>query len=399
MYDHPFQMQPLFPTGTEELEDLALQIFSASATLGGQLHPLSRQPMVELLRIMNSYYSNRLEGHHTHPVDIEKAMRQDYALAPVKRALQMESCIHIQVQRQIEQRLATETSLNVADSQFLSWIHQQFYLAMPETLKWVSDPNNQTQVEVKAGQLRNREVQVGRHLPPRYDTLPLFLNTFSLAYSPRQFHGANKLIAAAASHQRLMWIHPFLDGNGRVARLFSDAYLGQILSGYGLWTVSRGLARQRDDYLVALTWGDAPRQNDYDGRGNLSNQGLLSFCRFFLETCLDQITFMQKLLQLDALLERIRGYVAARHAGLLPFPPLRPEAADILQAVLLRGELSRGEAQRMTRLPERTARNILKQLLTEGLLVSPTTKGVVRLGMPATVAYYWLPQLYSEPLE
>ncbi len=177
--------------------------------------------------------------------------------------------------------------------------------------------------------------------------------------------------------------------------MFSDAYLGQILTGYGLWTVSRGLARQRDDYLVALTQADAPRQHDYDGRGNLSNQGLLAFCRFFLETCLDQIIFMQGLLQLDALLERIHGYVEGRRTGLLPFPALRAEATEILQAVLLRGELSRGEAQRVTRLPERTARNILKQLLIEGLLVSPTAKGVVQLGIPSAVAYYWLPQLYS----
>jgi Fic family protein len=395
MYHHPSQMQPLFPNGTEELEDLALPILSHSASLGGQLHPLSRQPIIELLRIINSYYSNRLEGHHTHPIDIEKAMRQDYSADPAKRALQIESCIHIQVQRQMEQRLATETSLNVADSQFIGWIHQQFYKQMPEKLKWVSDPTHETQVEVMAGQLRDREVQVGRHIPPRYDTLPLFLKIFSAAYSPTQSHGAKKLVAAAASHHRLMWIHPFLDGNGRVARLFSDAYLGQILTGYGFWTVSRGLARQRNDYLAALTQGDAPRQNDYDGRGNLSNQGLLAFCRFFLSTCLDQITFMQSLLQLEALLERIRGYVEARRTGLLPFPPLRLEATNILQAVLLRGELPRGEAQRVTRLPERTARNILKQLLAEGLLVSPTAKGVVRLGIPSAVAYYWLPQLYS----
>ncbi len=204
MYDHPFQMQPLFPTGTEPLEDLALQICSASATLGGQLHPLSRQPLVELLRIMNSYYSNRLEGHHTHPIDIEKAMRQNYSTDPAKRVLQIESCIHIQVQRQIEQRLATETSLNVADSQFIRWIHQQFYDSRPEELKWVSDPTHQTKVEVTAGQLRDREVQVGGHLPPRPDTLPLFLETFSRVYSPSQYHGAKKLIATAASHQRLM---------------------------------------------------------------------------------------------------------------------------------------------------------------------------------------------------
>jgi Fic family protein len=80
-----------------------------------------------------------------------------------------------------------------------------------------------------------------------------------------------------------MWIHPFLDGNGRVTRLYTDACFHKLpLSGYGLWNISRGLARRRDDYMSALTQGDAPRRNDLDGRGNLSNEGLVKFCDFFL---------------------------------------------------------------------------------------------------------------------
>ncbi len=106
--------------------------------------------------------------------------------------LQIESCIHIQVQRQFEQWLATETSLNVADSQFIGWIHQQFYAPMPDELRWVSDPTHQTQVEVIAGQLRDCEVPVGRHIPPRHDSLARFLKIFSAAYSPTQSHGAKK---------------------------------------------------------------------------------------------------------------------------------------------------------------------------------------------------------------
>ena len=243
---------------------------------------------------------------------------------------------------------------------------------------------------------------MGHHIPPQHDKLPLFLERFGSFYQLNKFHGANTVIAAAAAHHRFMWIHPFLDGNGRVARLFTDAYLRQVLmEGYGLWTVSRGLARQRDDYMSSLTWADAPRRNDYNGRGNLSNEGLIHFCHFFLKSCLDQIEFMNQRLQLDSLLERLRGYVYLRHAKTIPplipqYQSLKTEAADLLQAVLLRGVMARGEAARVTQLPERTARTVIKQLLEERLLVSESPKGRVKIGIPAAVATYWFPELYPE---
>jgi len=401
MYDHPTQMEPLFPTGCEGLADLAIDIIRKSAALGGQLHSITRATIIDFLRIINSYYSNRIEGHNTHPVDIERAMRQEYADDTAQRALQIESRIHIEVQKKIEARLDADTELNVADSVIISFIHRQFYQHLPIEFRWISDPQTGRQVEIKAGELRTREVKVGHHIPPRYDKLPLFLKRFGTAYTPNRFHGANTVIAAAAAHHRLSWIHPFLDGNGRVTRLFTDAYLRQIpIDGYGLWTVSRGLARQRNDYISSLTWADAPRRNDYDGRGNLSNEGLIHFCDFFLKTCLDQIEFMSQLLQLDSLLERVRGYINLRKAKVIPplipqYQSIKTEAADLLQAVLLRGSLTRGEAARATQLPERTARTVIKQLLEERLLVSDSAKGRVRIGIPAAVVNYWFPNLYA----
>jgi Fic family protein len=92
----------------------------------------------------------------------------------------------------------------------------------------------------------------------------------------------NPLIAAA--HHRLAWIHPFGDGNGRVVRLHSHALLIRHgLAGHGLWTLSRGLARQRQRYYAALEAADRGRRNDLDGRGNLSDAALADFCVFFLD--------------------------------------------------------------------------------------------------------------------
>jgi len=183
-------------------------------------------------------------------------------------------------------------------------------------------------------------------------------------------------------------------------RLFTEAYFHLIpVLGYGLWSVSRGLARRNVDYKAALTWADALRRNDRDGRGNLSNEGLIRFCRFFLEVCLDQVEYMGGMLRLEELVQRIRHYVDLRERGMVPGPsgkkePLRPEAARMLQEVLINGVSTRGDIIRASGLKERTGRTLLGLLLEEGLLVSDTPKGEVRLGFPIHAAGWFFPDLY-----
>jgi hypothetical protein len=46
----------------------------------------------------------------------------------------------------------------------------------------------------------------------------------------------------------------------------------------------------------------------FDGRGNLSDAEFADFCVFFLETILDQIQFMSRLLELPALRTRVERY-------------------------------------------------------------------------------------------
>jgi Fic family protein len=241
-------------------------------------------------------------------------------------------------------------------------------------------------------------------VPPDHETLPAFLGRFEEVYDPRRHHGAAKFVAVAAAHHRLMWIHPFLDGNGRVARLFTEACLIRIpIRGFGLWSVSRGLARRNAEYKAALAEADHPRRNDLDGRGNLSNEGLVRFCRFFLEICLDQVEYMGRLLRLEGLLDRIEQYVRMRASGMIPEPQpgkkLRGEATGMLREVIIHGESSRGEVIAASGLRERTGRGLLGQLLHEELLVSDTPKGSVRLGFPVHATGWFFPELYPMSLE
>ena len=393
------KMTPLYPEKAEELHDLALSVIQKSAALGRQ-HPVTLRSLQDLLRIINSYYSNLIEGHNTHPYDIVRAMQREYDTEPAKRNLQLESVAHITVQGDMEKRLQEDPEIDIAGQEFLCHIHREFYRQLPEEFLIMTDPVTGRESRVVPGELRKETVKVGRHLPPESGSLDSLLDRFGEFYTPDRHHGAAKLVAVAAAHHRFMWIHPFLDGNGRVARLFTEAYFHRIpVIGYGLWSVSRGLARRNADYKAALSRADAARRNDLDGRGNLSNEGLIHFCRFFLEVCLDQVEYMGDLMKLEELIQRIGHYVDLRNRGMIPGPsgekqPLRPEAVGMLQEVLIHGDSTRGNVIQASGLKERTGRNLLGQLLEEGLLVSDTPKGEVRLGFPIHAAGWFFPDLY-----
>lgn len=394
-----YHMTPMMPSGNGALEDLSRDVLSHSAKLSGMLAPKSQVGVIELIRLINSYYSNLIEGRNTHPAEIERAMRHDYAAEPAKRNLQLESLAHIHCQKEIDKRLGQEPELDPSTPEFLAWVHGLFYEQLPEELHWVKNPNTGERIKVIGGEFRTRDVAVGRHQPPEHQVLPGFLHGFQQHYRRGAFHGVKPLIAFAAAHHRLMWIHPFLDGNGRVARLYTDACFRTLpVEGYGLWNVSRGLARRRDQYMQRLDEADSPRQGDLDGRGNLSDRALVRFCMFFLSTCLDQIDYMTSMLQLQGLLERIEGYVHSRNSKLILPPPghepgMKLDAIKILQEVLLRGEMRRGDVAALAS-TERTGRDVLAQLVKEGILTSSMPKGPVRLAFPTHLAGHLLPELY-----
>ncbi|WP_027526111.1 Fic family protein [Bradyrhizobium sp. Ec3.3] len=101
-------------------------------------------------------------------------------------------------------------------------------------------------------------VEVGHHFAPAPDDLGPLLDRFASAYDNEKLPKIERIIGVAASHNRLLWIQPFADGNGRVARLFSHAFLKVLGIGSSLWSVSRGLARAVDKYKAALQAADEP---------------------------------------------------------------------------------------------------------------------------------------------
>ncbi len=403
-YNDIRQFEPLMPseTDTEELEEIALNLTQRSANLANELPEATMDGVRDLLRIINSYYSNLIEGHTTHPIDVERAMRQDYSADPAKRDRQIESLIHIELQKKIEARLAADPNTDVTDADFLRWAHREFYEQLPDSLRWVEDDDGNREW-VEAGGFRKRMVAVGKHRPPTAASIESFVERFHEQYNPNYLKGTKKFVAIAAAHHRLVWIHPFLDGNGRVARLATDAFFQRInLSGYGLWNVSRGLARRSSDYKTFLNAADFHREDDLDGRGNLSNRRLTAFCKFFLEICLDQAEYMTSVLRLNNFLPRLENYVSRRADGLIvdekghPAKPLHPRAGFVLREAAMLGEISRSRIVELIEMSDRTSRNVTKSLLDEGLLVPSADwhRSTVRLGFPPHAAGHWFPNLF-----
>ena len=386
---------PDHPAVAAEAEEVLL----AAGRLGAQLHPVTAQAVAALLRTVNSYYSNLIEGHDTHPVEIERAMRHEYAAGSEARNLQLEAAAHIEVQLLIEGRLAASPGTNVCAPDFICWIHREFYDRLPGALRIVRNRDGSREVEIVPGALRTYDVQVGTHVAPAHADLTHLLDRYARVYDPAGRSQREALILLGAAHHRLLWIHPFGDGNGRVARLITDAYLKRVgVGGHGLWTAARGLARSGTRYREALAAADAPRWNDYDGRGALSHQALVAFARFFLEICLDQIGYMEGLLRVDRLAERAESYGRAREAGLLAGPEgtgtFRPEATRLLKQMIYRGAIPRGEVRELLNLEERTARRVVRALTDEGFVTSTTSRAPITLRIPAHAGPYLMPGIY-----
>lgn len=381
-------MEPMMPEESVALlDDLIIDLTAKANQLAGHINPIVQRSVGDLVRSMNCYYSNLIEGHDTHPRDIERALAQDFSTQPKKRALQLEAKAHIAVQSMIDESSGND---EIVSENYIRWLHREFCKQLSKEMLWVEDPDTKRKVKLVPGELRNETVAVGRHIPPRPENLERFLARFAEAYRPDRLSKLRRVVAIAASHHRLLWIHPFFDGNGRVARLFSHAFLKFVGLGSSLWSISRGLARTVEDYRSHLELADSSRLNDLDGRGSLSAQGLLNFCQYFLETCIDQVDYMSSLLDPTELIRRMQIFCEdEERAGRLP-----KQSFPLLREAWLVGEFERGRAAEITNYGQRQARTVLNELVKKGLLISDTPKGAVRLGFPIDIVERWFPKLY-----
>jgi Fic family protein len=392
MYDRPHQFEPLLPSAARQepllakAHDLALSASSlAGQTLAAELRGL--------LRAMNSYYSNRIEGQHTRPLELEQALHKDFSQDAKLAARQRLAIAHIDAEIELEARFSGAAGAGELYSvQAVRSIHGALFSRLPPS---DLQTDQGAPIEpIEPGALRAQEVSVGRHVAPTSASLGMFLDRWATFYSGVR-RGDAALVAMAAAHQRLGWIHPFVDGNGRVMRLHTHTLLSALGYTGGMWSPLRGFARSVDRYYALLAAADEPRRGDLDGRGNLSESALVDWIDYVLDVCIDQVAFMRSMLNLGAIEQRIAACLSFEQESVKS--GVRLEALRPLHYLFVTGlEIERGEFKRMTGLGDRTAVNLVSALVRRGLLRSDTVQGKVRFGLPLHAMRFYFPALWPE---
>ena len=394
LYDHPSQMEPLLP-GEHRLGALlerASDLTRKADRLAGWSPATALPGLRQLLRAMNSYYSNRIEGQHTLPLEIEQALHNHYATDSDKARRQRLALAHMATEAQLESLWPQWDVSKIWAPQTVLDIHQDLFARLPEADR-MQGSGAQAQV-LQPGQWRQREVSVGRHAAPSAVTLPDFMQRWSQFYGGVR-RGEMQVLAMAAAHQRLAWIHPFLDGNGRVARLHSHLVLGHLGLTNGLWSPLRGFARNQDRYYALLAAADEPRAGDLDGRGNLTESGLLAWMDYVLEVCLDQVDFMAQQLSLDRMKDRMAACLAYEEQVVRQ--GVRTESLRALHYLFAaQAELDRADFKAMLGLGDRQATAQVSALLKRGLLLTDSPYGKLKLGVPQHALRFYFPNLWPE---
>ena len=376
-------MEPMMPRVTPELISLSGAIRERIGGLKEKLHPITAKAVSAVVADMNSYYSNLIEGHHTYPKDIERALQNDFSSNLQERDKQLLGLAHVKTENAI---LSSATEENIFTPGTLLKIHETFYANLPESMR-LSKSQSGKEYQIIPGKFRNFEVAVGAHQPPASKSLEKFIARFCEAY--KNIPIGEILIAAAASHHRLAWIHPFGDGNGRVVRIFTSSLLKAYgLNGGGIWSISRGLARNRSQYYAKLAIADQDRQGDLDGRGTLSERSLIEFCEFFLSTMLDRMDFMLGILKLDSVISR---YARLMHEV---FPKKSELCLRIIKELWTFGETPRGKISEITGMSERASRAILSELESKGFVKSDSLKTPVHINISADISEQIFPNLF-----
>lgn len=388
-------MHPLLPGDDKlnELRPMAAEVISSAKDLAAHGMPHLRTLLRETLRPMNSFYTNKIEGQHTTPFLMERALHQNFSNKPDEAQKQRIAIAHIETERWCEAVYPQFDAQVFFTPEVPQAIHRHLHAQLlDEDLVQIDDDG--TEEKVQPGVWRDKGVKVGQHIPPDPATVPRFMEEWDTGYRYSRA-GENALIALMAAHHRLTWIHPFIDGNGRTERLHTHLGLSALGLTQGLWSPMRGLARAQDNYYARLINADQPRQGDLDGRGNLTEKGLIEFIEFFMGVCLDQVSFMAGMLDIPSFEARLAQMLAAE-ATREETKSLKVEAAGPLAYLATVGAMDRTRFKGMMGLAARTADRTLADLFKLGIVSSKTPKGAIELALPLALFRYLFPRLWPE---
>ncbi|AEK59852.1 filamentation induced by cAMP protein [Collimonas fungivorans Ter331] len=394
-YNSPHQMSPLLPSEQpmNDLRPLVAELINNAKDLASQGMPQLRSLLRETLRPMNSFYTNKIEGQHTEPLMIERALKADFSDKPDEAKKQRIAIAHIATERWGEITYPSFDAANFFQPGVLQAIHRHLHTQLLDD-DLIQTNDDGTKEKVHPGEWRTAGVKIGNHIPPDPATVPVFMEEWQRGYSHSKA-GENAVVALMAAHHRFAWIHPFTDGNGRTARLHTHLGLNSLGLTQGLWSPMRGLAREQANYYAHLIAADKDRQGDYDGRGVLSEKGLVEFIQFLINTCLDQVSFMSGMLDIPSFEARLREMLAAESTK-DDTKALKVEAATPLAYLGTVKSMERTKFKGMMGLASRTSDRALADLFKLGIITSKSPKGPVELALPLSLFRYLFPRLWPE---
>ena len=360
----------------------------------------TKQEIFNLLKMINSYYSNLIESEGTKPSDIEQALKNNYDTDYKKQKLQKLAIRYIEAQTQIKEWI--KNGDNPLTKEFILKLHKFFYEDEKMKDYLIIEHNNQ-KIKMTPGEFRNKDVIIANHIAPDYKEIDSLMNQFENAYKLRNsMNLETKLLYIISAHHRFLWIHPFLDGNGRISRLLLDACFYYIeLEGYGLWSISRGFAKYQEKYRKALGMADLKREGDYDGRGFLSLKNLIYYVDSILDIIQDQITYSQTLMPFDKLFDRIELFITlTQNPSFLNVKnqiihKLPIYASNVLKEILVKGEIKRGDVKKLISRSDRTASDLIKKLI-QMELIEPTNPKSTKSSLKIKIPVYYSKILFPE---
>ncbi|MGQ7814291.1 Fic family protein [Metapseudomonas furukawaii] len=380
---------PAHPGYPDDVLELADSLPFLAGQLDGSVAPETARRLGKLMRLTNSYYSNLIEGQYTEPAELSQRIRRREA-----KELGLLAITHIQAQEAFERVLDRRgTAIAWSDlfgAPLLKSCHRRLFEGAKE-----ADLRVREDRLMLPGQLRDesqQDVVVGGHCAPSWESVTPMLSRLQQVYGAANNPRA-QLLASMAYHHRLAFVHPFEDGNGRVVRMVTHLQLARIGLASPLWSISRGLARKQDEYYARLSAADQGRRGDLDGRGQLTQAGLIEFVRFMLSVCKDQIQYTREAMAMPVLRERLERIVQFEprfiHAG------IKPEGARALYLLIIQGKVSRADFKSYFNLHDKTATNQLRELLTLGVVEAPSPKSrELYPGFPVWFAQLLFPDLH-----
>lgn len=413
-WSNPYRLAPALPVGDdlEDLRDLASDVITGAIILEARLAPETAEALGERLRILNSLYSNQIEGYHTTYSEIEDRLGQaqqdpvGLSISADKYAAAL-GAAHVKAEATLVRLLAQHPRCNVSHPDFIRGIHLKFYSELPPELQYTHSPGGFARYPVRPGEFRDAPVYLslgGGGITPigpkTFLDLVANMDVFGQIFDPDAFRGDEaRMIAAAAGHAKLALLHPFRNGNGRTIRLYTSLFMARCnVNRSNLWSLSRGLVEHKDRYFRGLRVTNTRPDPVNPNLLSPQSENVAAGCDLFLTICKEQIAFMEQQLMRDTVKTRIEHFAETRLGTL--FGNMKTAAGRVLREVYSYGRLERQEVYRgiLGGLAERTARGIIAGLLKAGYLKSDSPRAALTIGFPPETLQGYFPGVFNEAI-